>query len=95
MLDATIVFVANNDNEYRLTIKKANIDDQYKQLYLLDLSEKKTILLENETTVYNFSANSAGVPSLRFAISDNPDGLTQNGLSSICFCIKQYLICHK
>lgn len=78
ILGTNIAFVANNDTQYVLKIRKTNIDDHYSQLYLYDIAEKKSIKLENDITTYHFYATNAGVAKLRFAISDNANGLAQN-----------------
>ena len=72
-----IGFKAGIDTIYTLTFTHQNMDTRYRNIYLMDLSENKTVEITTSGSLYSFNSNS-GIPlEKRFKIVASPlDGIT-------------------
>jgi CshA-type fibril repeat protein len=60
----------NRDTAYELILDKTNLEE-YEDLHLIDLVERKAISLNDERTVYNFTANHPNRAVKRFIIANS------------------------
>ena len=70
-----IGFKAGLDTIYTLTFTHHNKDPRYRYIYLMDLSENKTIDVSASGSQYNFKSNSGDSIENRFKIIANMDGI--------------------
>jgi hypothetical protein len=68
-------FKAGLDTIYTLTFTHHNKDTRYKYIYLMDLSENKTIDISVSGSQYQFKSNSCDSVENRFKIIANRDGI--------------------
>ncbi len=77
-----ITFYANDkDSQYKLILTKHNLGD-YENLTLLDLVEKKSVALNDQTTVYQFTADRKNTLDRRFKIV-NSENITEQMFGTI------------
>jgi hypothetical protein len=72
MNNTELAFQAGEDSEYTLTFTQQNIENSYAGVYLVDLSENKTIDITANGTEYTFTAETTSAPVKRFKIVTRP-----------------------
>lgn len=61
-------FKAGKDTQYKLTIINHELSKEYSEIFLIDIKENKVITIEEDTTVYTFSAHNSNKEENRFRI---------------------------
>lgn len=61
-------FKAGKDIDYELTIVNHGIDKVYPEIYLIDLTDNKVIIIEGDTVRYAFTANNTQKSENRFRV---------------------------
>jgi hypothetical protein len=78
LIDSYISFIGSEDTQYTLTVKKANLDNSYSNLYLVDLVTNDFVPLDKDEVTYNFTATNNGTDVKRFQIKGSVNANNEN-----------------